>query len=270
MAMPASPTSTRSGASPSLRGGTWEEFNDFGVTSDGDELALVERLLDHRAMPLLQFPYLEYDGRTTMRSLADALTKLRELGDLSDRENVEIKTAGIRLPDGRLRGIVSVLGPHRRDGIRSVIFMPSSATFSARTTLEDRQQYEIQKLNDATSDSEGNVQLANGQFLHHIDLIPAPAHYDFSWTEKKIVSAAIVFLQREGLPEHHCYRSVDEKLLPGLKFVDYAQVAKVQIKRLKPVVRFIMQLRLPDVTETFIRAALKRAGMQLPRSGAGR
>jgi hypothetical protein len=32
--------------------------------------------------------------------------------------------------------------------------MPSSASFSARTTVGDRQQYEIQKLNDATSDSQ--------------------------------------------------------------------------------------------------------------------
>ena len=31
-------------------------------------------------MPLLRYPYLEHDGRKTMRSLADALTKLRELG----------------------------------------------------------------------------------------------------------------------------------------------------------------------------------------------
>ena len=85
-------------------------------------------------MPLLRYPYLEYDGRKTMRSLADALTKLRELGNLSDRENVEIKTMGIRLPDGRLSGIVSVLGPQQQDGTRRIIFMPSSATFSARTT----------------------------------------------------------------------------------------------------------------------------------------
>jgi hypothetical protein len=110
-------------------------------------------------MPLLRYPYLEYDGRETMRSLADALTKLRELGNLSDRENVEIKTRDIRLPDGRLSGIVSVLGPQQQDGTRRVIFMPSSATFSARTTLGERQHYEIQKLNDATSDSEGNVEL---------------------------------------------------------------------------------------------------------------
>jgi len=46
-------------------------------------------------MPLLRYPYLEYDGRKIMRSLADALTKLRELGNLSGRENVEIKTMGI-------------------------------------------------------------------------------------------------------------------------------------------------------------------------------
>jgi hypothetical protein len=45
-------------------------------------------------MPLLQHPYFEYDGRKTMRSLADALTKLRELGNLSDGEDVEIKTMG--------------------------------------------------------------------------------------------------------------------------------------------------------------------------------
>ena len=72
-------------------------------------------------MPLLRYPYLEYDGREIMRSLADALTKLRELGNLSDRENVEIKTTGIsRLPDGRLSGIVSVLGPQQQDGLKKL------------------------------------------------------------------------------------------------------------------------------------------------------
>jgi hypothetical protein len=243
--------------------------NDFGATSDSDELALVvvERLLDYGAMPLLRYPYIEYDGRKIMRSLADALTKLRELGNLSDRENVEIKTMGIRLPDGRQSGVVSVLGPQQHDGTRMVIFMPSSATFSARTTLGERQHYEIQKLNDATSDSEGNVELANGQFLHQIELIPAPAHYDFTLVEEKIVMAAIEFLQREDrLPKRQYYRSVDEKLLPDVKLLDYAQVAQVQIERLKPVVRYIMELKLPDVTEALIRASLKRAGMQLPRS----
>ena len=80
--------------------------------------------------------------------------------------------------------------------------------------------------------------------------------------------ATIVFLQREGLLEHQCYRSVDE-MLPDLKLLDYAQVAKVQIKRLQPIVHYIMDdLKLPNVTEACIRATLKRAGIQLPRSRA--
>jgi hypothetical protein len=146
--------------------------------------------------------------------------------------------------------------------------MPPSARFSARTTLRDRQQYEIEKLNDARSDSEGNVELSNGQFVHQIELIPAPAHYDFTATEEKVVMAAIEFLQREGLLKHPCYRSVDENLLPGLKLLDYTLVAKVRIRRLKPVVQFIMNLKLPDVTGALILAALKRAGIKLPRSRA--
>jgi hypothetical protein len=220
-------------------------------------------------MSLLQYPYLEYDGRKTMRSLADALAKLGELGNLSDGEKVEIRTTGIRLPDGRLSGVVSVLGPRQQDGTRMVIFMPPSATFSARTTLGDRQLYEIQELDAATSDPEGNVELANGQFLHQIKLVvPAPAFYNFTLTEHKIVMATIRFLQREGLLEHPCHRSVDETLLPGLKVLDYGQVAKVQIKRLKPIVRFVMKLNLPGVTETLIRATLKRAGIQLSRARA--
>ena len=170
-------------------------------------------------MPLLRYPYIEYDGRKTMRSLADALTKLCELGSLSDGEDVEIKTMGIRLPVERLTGIVSVLGPHQQDGTRRVIFMPSSATFSARTTVGDRQVYEIQKLNDAKSDSEGNVELANGQFLHQIELIPAPIHYDFRETEKKIVMAAIEFF------------AAGASMLP---FTGREVAARYEVPRLRP------------------------------------
>src|SRR5438552_14312291 len=142
-------------------------------------------------MPLLGYPYIEYDGRKSMRSLADALTKLREERNLCEGQNVEIKTMGMTLPDGRVSGVVSVLGPQQPDGTRMVIFMPPSARFSARTTMGDRQTYTIPELNDATSDCDGNVELVDGQFLHAIELIPASAHYDFTPNEHKIVDAAI-------------------------------------------------------------------------------
>jgi hypothetical protein len=106
-------------------------------------------------MRLLGDPYVEYDGRKSMRSLADALTKLREEHHLDEGQNVTIKTTGVILPDGRLSGFVSVLGPQQPDGTRIVIFMPSSARFSGRATLGDCHTYMISELNDATSDSDG-------------------------------------------------------------------------------------------------------------------
>ena len=44
----------------------------------------------------------------------------------------------------------------QQDGTRRIIFMPSSATFRENHP-GDRQQYEIQKLNDVTSDFEGTL-----------------------------------------------------------------------------------------------------------------
>jgi hypothetical protein len=212
-------------------------------------------------MPIVGYPFIEYDGRKTMRSLADALTKLGEKNNLCDDENVDIMTMGMRLPDGRLSGVVIVLAPQRTDGTRMVILMPSSAKFFARTTMGDRQIYLISELDNATSDSEGNVKLADGRFLHAIELIPAPAHYDFTPTDHDIVRAALAFMELR----HQCYRLLEEKLLPGLRVLDYGEVAKVRIKKLKPVVRYVRK-RVPDVSDSYIVSALKRAGMQLPRS----
>jgi hypothetical protein len=139
------------------------------------------------------------------------------------------------------------LGPEQADGTMMIIFMPPSANFSGRATIGDPQTYMITDLNDATSDSDGNVKLVDGRFLHAIELIPASAHYDFAQTEHYIVKAAIGFME------------------PGLKVLDYAEVAKIRIKKLKPVVRHVTK-SLPGVSDTYVIATLKRAGMQFPRS----
>ena len=62
-------------------------------------------------MQLLGHPYVEYDGRKSMRSLADALTKLRDEHHLDEGQNVTIKTKGVILPDGRLERLCIGVGP---------------------------------------------------------------------------------------------------------------------------------------------------------------
>ena len=158
-----------------------------------------------------------YDGRRDMRSLADALAKLRELDGFSDGGNFEIKTMEILLPDRRALGLMAVLGPRHHDESGWIIRMPSAVKFTARTTIGTLQTYDIALLNDAISDSDGNVKLAGGQFLHQIDLIPAPIPCDFTATDDETVRHALKFLQVED----RCYLPIDEELLlrrAGIQF----------------------------------------------------
>ena len=66
-------------------------------------------------------------------------------------------------------------------------------------------------------------------------------------------------MQREGLLEHQCFCLADEKLLPDVKLLDYAQVQRSGLSGLEIGWRFINGgLKLPDVTETLIGATLNR------------
>jgi len=205
----------------------------------------------------------EYDGRQTMRSLADALEKLRELGAFSDGERAEIKTMVLELPDRLTMSLVAVLGPRRCDGSRWVIRMPSSQRFTARTTRGEQLTYEIALLNDAVSDPDGNVQLSDGQFLHQIDLIPSPRDYDFTTTQDAIVRHALKFLQMED----QGYLPLDDRLFPGVRVLHYGTLRNLRIPNVKSLQNYVED-HLPGVSRPAIVTALKRAGMQFPRSQA--
>jgi hypothetical protein len=204
-----------------------------------------------------------FDGRNSMRSIADALEKLRELGDLRGTGNVECKTLPIQLPNGRVSGLVSVIGPRQDNGRRWIIRMPSAAKFSAMSTTKVRQTFEIGMLNGAISDQDGNVTLHNGQHVHGVELIPVPVHYDFDSTQHAIVWHALKLLGK--LDE--CWRSVDDKLLPGIKCLDYSKILHIQIQGRKQLLHDIGK-HVSGVSASFIAKTLAAAGMRGPRSPA--
>jgi hypothetical protein len=125
-------------------------------------------------MSLFAPPVREFDGRKSLRSIADALEKLRELDGLSDEETVEIKTYPLQLYDGRQTGPVGVVRPRRADNSAFIVLMPSSAGFTALTTLGERVTYTIDVLDEAKSDAAGNLELSNGVFVHGVVLKSAP------------------------------------------------------------------------------------------------
>jgi hypothetical protein len=107
--------------------------------------------------------------------------------------------------------------------------MPSASKFSAMSTTKMRQTFDIGLLNGATGDRDGNVILHNGQHVHGVNLIPALVHYDFDSTQHAIVWHALKFLGK--LDE--CWRSVDDRLLPGIKRLDYSKIGNIKVRRRK-------------------------------------
>jgi hypothetical protein len=210
-------------------------------------------------MALFASPVREFDGRKSLRSLADALEKLRELDGLSDQETVQIKTRPLELFDGRRTGCVSIVRPPRGDNSTFIVLMPSSGAFTALTPL-GRLTYTIDLLNGAISDADGNVELANGQFGHGVILKPVP-FYEFSETDAKIVRGALRFLQAEN----QCYRPVEPDLLPGIERLDYGLVERIRIEHLKRVQHYVLK-SMPQLSPAAVSGALKRAGMVMPRS----
>src|SRR3954468_23893662 len=208
---------------------------------------------------LFAAPVREHDGRRTMRSVADALTRLRECGELAEDEHIEIKTSPIQLPNGRDTGFVVVVGPPRPLGAISVVRMPSAAQFRARTTLGDRCTFPIGKLNGADCDCAGNAQLATGEYVHAVELIPAAGHYELTFLEQVIVRLALKCLGEEdrcSAPLHGT--------LPGVAPLRYDAIATIRIRRLKRVQSYIAD-RIPVLSPYVVAKALAGAGMKLPR-----
>jgi hypothetical protein len=211
---------------------------------------------------LLAAPVREHDGRRTMRSLADALARLRECDELAEEEHVEIRTNPVRLPNGQQSGFVVVIGPPRPAGAISVVRMPSAAEFSASPTFGERRRYPIGMLNGAVCDCDGNVQLATGEYVHAVKLMPATVHYELTVLEQIIVRLALKCLDEEDrcCPPLH-------PLLPGVRPPRYNAIAGIRVKRLKAVQSYVAN-RVPILSPFVVAKALRRAGMKLPRAAS--
>jgi hypothetical protein len=208
--------------------------------------------------------YRKIDGRR-MRSLADALERLRELGSLHRDDEVEIRAWSFPMPDGRRAGFVWVLGPADPDGLIPVIEMPPAAVFNARTTCGRPVSPFVSLLNQARCDARGNVRLGNGEYLHSVHLIPAPAHYELSPREDAILLAALYFLNKH----EECYPEVYGRECPGVRAFRADRIFQVRVENLQELWRKINSILKRPVSLSIMTKALKRAGMQLPHARQG-
>jgi hypothetical protein len=172
-----------------------------------------------------------FDGRGTMRSLRDALDKLQEVGGLNENGDVAIQAVRLELPDGR---------------------------------VGERRTFPIEDLHQAISDSDGNVQLRDGTFVHALELEPESLHYTLDKEDEEILCATIRALKEE----HRCFRPLHERL-PRLIVLDYARVAELGRERqpsLKDIHRKALK-EIPHLSRQKLTRVLAIAGLRRPRSG---
>ena len=204
-----------------------------------------------------------YDGRG-LRTIADALEKLRGFGGLPDNGQAHILTLPTRLPDGHRASFVAVATCAGPLNVR--IAMPMSAYFEAAETYGERKRYDISELEQAVADSDGNIQLADGRFIHAVELVPIKLHRELTETELRIVSHTI----RLHGAEDRCCRAIYGELLPNIRGLDFSVLPTIQLRGLKEIETYITARM--GVGRDAIAKALARAGMRQPRSGryAGR
>ena len=161
-----------------------------------------------------------WDGRKTMRTLADALAKLEELGALAAYGEVEIGLTLLGLPDGRVVGSVNVAASQGEARWR--VMMPAAVEATAKDTLGAPVRLDIERLHGAVADPDGNVQLRDGTYVHALELVPVHLTERLTVEQEEILGHAIRFLEAE----RECFRSVHESV-PWLVALDYAAIAQL-------------------------------------------
>jgi hypothetical protein len=137
--------------------------------------------------------------------------------------------------------------------------MPDSNTFRGRFADGTPIQGAINELDRAVVKSDGVVVLSDGRQIRSVELQPGVRfpNYDLTPRQEFLVHLAVGLL---GATDN-CYRVVDEKLLPGVKRLDYNAIQGICVLRVKKLIDLIKQASYLRVSRLEIETALRLAGL---------
>jgi hypothetical protein len=209
----------------------------------------------------LKIPIRDDDGRPLLRTFAEMTEALQKAG-VPQSARITIGTGEFALPNGADTLIWLSVKTRRKPA--QIVQLPATSKFYATTSDGTRQSFPAMRLNGARLFSDGSAQLADGSFLHAIDLKPPALPSQIPDPDLDIVLRTIRICHLvEG-----CYREVAPNILPGLQILDFALLRMVQ-PRLPPLNVIVQRLWESGlkVSRQKIEGALLAAGLRVPRSG---
>ena len=203
------------------------------------------------------------DGRSSMRSIADALEALRAAQCFHEHSLAQIRTQFIRLPTGEVTSIVLVIGPPQGNDQSHGVALPSSAYFKGKGESADWEEFQISRLDRAWVDNNGRVELSDGTCFQSVHVIPTVMRPELTELQKRIVYWTIKFIGAEA----KCYRYGPPA--PGREWLDYATLCGLDVPKLEAVAQYIAEKDLDlCASRQTIANALSVCGMRRPRSGS--
>jgi hypothetical protein len=205
-----------------------------------------------------------FNGRQTMRSIADACERLREDDHLPYGSLIQIRTFPLTLPTGYITSLVLAITQRHEDEPSRGVALPSSALFKAKRDDGSFEKYDISRLDEAWVDDRNRVELVDGTHLHSVDLTPTVICRELNETQKRILRLTIECMGAEEI----CYRGLPDRLLPGHRFLDFSTLPSLELPSLK-VIEGRINKKDPSLAacRQTIANALSASGMRRPRSG---
>ena len=201
-----------------------------------------------------------YDqDRQKRRSVADAIEVMRRHPGFTADMRAEIRIGSFGMPSGEKASVVVLYC----SDLDFAVTLPTSVSFTGlHTTGITPEIFEISRLQAATVDCEGNVQLADGTYLHAVQVKQAQLPSGLTPDEWFIVHAAISFARAQ----RRCYQYPNALHLPQEKYVAFNALSKLKIRGLKAFTKFaIDRCGGREVCRQTIANTLKKCGIGTER-----
>jgi hypothetical protein len=203
------------------------------------------------------------------RTVADAIEVLHKDVGFEGDDRAQIRLGPMRLPSG---DIVSLTGIFFESAVHQktfIVWLPTAVKF--RAILQGQSvidQFDIDRLQEATLDDAGNVELRDGTSMRAVEIIPARLPYKLSGLDCIIISLTISKIgaqdkcsySTEGLFSEH----PDDD--PYIGFIDCSKLAGLRVPELKVIKGYIEDRKseLATLSEQTISNALRKFGMRIP------
>ena len=201
------------------------------------------------------------------RTIADAIDVLQKWVGFEGDDRAEVQLGGLRLPSGDVVSLSRVSLESAAYRKTFFVQLPTATKFKALSkgelVIDD-----IGRLEGATLDEKGNVELQDGTSMRAVEIIPALLPYEVSALDRVIV--ALTIIQRDALDK--CSYSSGRAFLdhpeddPCVGLIDCSKLAGLNVPELKVIKGCIADCapEFAAVSEQKISDTLKKFGMRIP------